>query len=303
MLRRIIAGLTIVMATFGATTANETIDTFARKLTHPDLKFPDQSRPAYPDMSMMFKPDGDGPFPALVILPTCSGLDNMRAFAWAERASYRGYVALVVDPLTQRGVVENCGPTPVGVARYLKDAFDAADHLRKQKFVDPARIGLIGSSAGGMAALGAASSAYARRGGSEPFSAIVAIYPLCSVKGAKLPEWPDPVDIRYVPDTIVQPLLVQMGAKDDYVEGGTAADCKPLLDERKAKGAPLEYIIYPATHVWDIEENSYEPVQTTVKGLGGRDIPVEYNREVTVQSAHDAFAFLDRYLNKAHQEK
>jgi dienelactone hydrolase len=302
MLRGIIAGLLIAVGTVGVANANETIDTFARKLNHPDLKFPDQPRPAAPDMNMMFKPDGPGPFPALVILPVCGADYVMNAYDWGMRAVAHGYAALVVDPLTQRGVVENCGPTPVGAARLLKDAFDAANHPRRQAFVAPARIGLLGLSLGGMAAMGASSSAYARRDGSEPFSAIVAIYPLCSVKGVKLPEWPDPVDIRYVPDTIVQPLFVQMGAKDEFVEGGTAADCKPLLDDRKAKGAPLEYIVYPATHIWDVQETSYEPVQRTER-VGGRDVPVEYNREVTIQSAHDAFAFLDRYLKTAHSAK
>ena len=200
--------------------------------------------------------------------------------------------------MTQRGVIENCGPSPVGSARYLKDAFDAANHLRRQPFVDPARIGLIGLSLGGMAAMGAASSAYYRREGSEPFSAIVALYPLCSRKGVTLPEWPNPVDMRFVRDKIVQPLFVQMGEMDELIEGGTAADCKPLLDEQKAKGAPLEYVIYPATHSWDEQESSYvrQPYRVEVVG---RNVRLEYSPEVTVRSANEAFAFLNRYLKTA----
>ena len=295
MLRGVIASLTLVMAVIGTATANETIDPFARKFSAPDLKFPDQPRPAYPDMNMMFRPTGAGPFPGLVIVPGCGGPDTMNAFDWAMRAMQKGYAALVVDPLTQRGVIENCGPTPIGTARYLKDAFDAANHLRRQRFVDPARIGLIGLSQGGMAALGAASSAYFRRDGSEPFSAIVALYPLCSRKGVTLPESPNPVDMRFVRDKVVQPLLVQMGEMDELVEGGTAADCKPLLDEQKAKGAPLEYVTYPATHSWDEQESSYVRQPHTVD-VSGRSVRLEYNSEVTVRSANDAFAFLNKYL-------
>jgi dienelactone hydrolase len=302
MLRGIVAGLTIAMASLGASKANETIDPFARKLTYPDLKFPDQPRPAYPDMNMMFRPVGAGPFPALVIMPGCGGHGTMNAFDWAMRAIRNGYAALVVDPLTQRGVVENCGPTPVSTARYLKDAFDAASHLRRQPFVDTTRIGLIGLSLGGMAALGAASSAYSRRDASEPFFAIVALYPLCSRKGLTLPDLPNPVDMQFVPDKIVQPILVQMGENDEFVEGGTAADCKPLLDEQKSKGAPLEYVIYPATHSWDEQESSYRGQHHTVN-IGGRHVPMEYSPEVTVRSANDAFAFLDRHLKTAHSEK
>jgi dienelactone hydrolase len=298
MLRAIIAGL-IVVATCGAAAANETFDPFARKLTHPDLKFPDQpspaARPNAPNVNMMFKPDGDGPFPALVVLPVGGADYVMNSYDWGMRAVENGYAALVVDPLTQRGVVENCGPTPVGAARYLKDAFDAANHLRKQSFVDPKRIGLLGLSLGGMAALGASSAAYSRRDGSEPFSAVVALYPLCSRKGVTLTELPDPVDMKFVPNKVVQPLLVEMGDKDEFVEGGTAADCKPLLDAQKADGAPLEYVVYPATHIWDVQELSDGP-QPRTENVNGRQVPVEYNRDVTLRSAHDAFAFLDRYL-------
>lgn len=302
MFPAIVIGLTLVMS-IGAATANETIDPFARKLTHPDLKFPDQPRPASQDkprpgsqdMNTMLRPDGAGPFPALVILPVCGANHVTNAFDWGMRAVENGYAALVVDPLTQRGVVENCTPTPVGSARYLKDAFDAANHLRKQPFVDPKRIGLLGLSLGGMAAMGASSAAHSRRDGSEPFSAIVALYPLCSRRGATLPEWAGPVDMRFVPEKVIQPLLVEMGDKDEFVEGGTAADCKPLLDAQKANGAPLEYVVYPATHVWDVQELSDAPPPHT-EMVGGRLVPVEYNRDVTLRSAHDAFAFLDRYL-------
>jgi len=304
MLRGLIAGLMLVVS-IGAI-ANETIDPFARKLTHPDLNFPDQpspaARPAAPNMNMMFKPDGDGPFPALVVLPVCGANYVMNAYDWGMRAVENGYAALVVDPLTQRSVVENCGPTPVGAAQYLKDAFDAASHLRRQPFVDPTRIGLIGLSLGGMAAMGASSAAHSRRDNSEPFSAIVALYPLCSRKGLTIPESPGPVDMRFVPDKVVQPLLVEMGDKDEFVEGGTAADCKPLLDEQKAKGAPLEYVVYPATHIWDVQELSEGP-QPRTENVGGRLVRVEYDHEITLRSAHDAFVFLDRYLKAAHQEK
>jgi dipeptidyl aminopeptidase/acylaminoacyl peptidase len=73
---------------------------------------------------------------------------------WAKAALQRGYAVLVVDPLTPRSVVapgENCRPpTKVREVRLRKDAFDAAEHLRKQPFVDPERIGLLGMSQGAL---------------------------------------------------------------------------------------------------------------------------------------------------------
>src|ERR1700748_2152044 len=126
MLRAILAGVTIVLS-IGAAPANETIDPFARKWSPRNLSFPDpprpasqdKPRPASQDLNMMLRPDGAGPFPALVIMPVCGANHVMNAFDWGMRAVQSGYVALVVDPLTQRLVVENCGPTPVGTARYL----------------------------------------------------------------------------------------------------------------------------------------------------------------------------------------
>jgi dienelactone hydrolase len=100
----------------------------------------------------MLKPDGTGPFPGLVIMPTCSGRINGKA--WAQGAVDRGYAVLVVDPLTARDVWDNCYVAkPVPMSRLLQDSFDAAEHLRQQPFVDPTRIGLLGFSLGGMIGL------------------------------------------------------------------------------------------------------------------------------------------------------
>jgi hypothetical protein len=71
-----------------------------------DLSFPASPEPfGYAKASKMFKPEGAGPFPALVMLPTCGGHLSRHVFdVWAKAALQRGYVVLVVDPLTPRGV-------------------------------------------------------------------------------------------------------------------------------------------------------------------------------------------------------
>jgi hypothetical protein len=89
------------------------------------------------------------------MLPTCGGHLSRHVFdVWAKAALQRGYVVLVVDPVTPRGVTapgENCRPpSKVREWRLRKDAFDAAAHLRKQLFVDPDRVGLLGLSQGAM---------------------------------------------------------------------------------------------------------------------------------------------------------
>jgi dienelactone hydrolase len=260
-----------------------------------DLTFPDQPTAFVRagGANRMFKPDGSGPFPGLVLLPTCNGhIAFLNTFDWAKRALAHGYAVMVVDPLSERGVRQNCtAPWSVGARRFMKDSLDAADKLRKQPFVDPDHIGLMGFSEGAMAGL-EASSERAYAGGRKPFRAIVAAYPIC-----KFPNFPQPttgriVELRFVPDKIAVPLLVEMGDLD--TETHPQRDCLPLLDPLKAGGAPLEYRMYHATHNWDATETKTKPFRKT--GFDGETIIYEYNESVTAQSEKDAFTFLDAHL-------
>jgi hypothetical protein len=84
-----------------------------------DLKFPSEAAElsvfSRPQMAI-YKPKGDGPFPALVILPACGGL-RAEILEWAKRAVERGYVAFVVDPVTQRGRSTRAHPDERGGSR------------------------------------------------------------------------------------------------------------------------------------------------------------------------------------------
>ena len=74
MVLRFLAIAAIVAALSTTAEAAEVLDELSIPLNYPDLKFPDKPRPlALARESMMFKPDGPGPFPALVIMPTCNG--------------------------------------------------------------------------------------------------------------------------------------------------------------------------------------------------------------------------------------
>jgi len=59
----------------------------------------------------IYKPRGDGPFPAVVILHGCSGIGN-RTYLWASRLKGWGYVSFIVDSLGPRGVHDTCQRTP-----------------------------------------------------------------------------------------------------------------------------------------------------------------------------------------------
>jgi dienelactone hydrolase len=263
-----------------------------------DLRFPAAPQPfGFAAANRMFKPAGPGPLPGLVVLPTCGGHARWRhAFdLWAKAALDRGYAVLVVDPFTPRGVTrgENCRPpTKVSTSRIRKDAFDAAEHLRKQPFVDRPRIGLLGLSQGAMAALGAADPGYATPDGRSAFRAIVSIYPICAIANVRWPGVKQPIDIRWFPDRVVVPLQLQMAELDTEAPPG---DCVPLLEKQKRKGAPIEYIVHKgATHVWD--EATLGAGTFKKKGLVGQDIVYRYDPRVTAESVKIAFDFLDRHV-------
>jgi dienelactone hydrolase len=277
--------------------AAEIVDVFDRPMSNvADLTFPDQPtgfmRSA--GTSRMFKPDGEGPFPGLVLLPVCSGHYFSNTFDWAKRALDRGYAVLVVDPLGPRGVRENCTTRPpVNTQRFMKDGFDAAEHLRKQPFVDRDHIGLMGFSLGAMAGLGASGPKHAQEGGRKPFQAIVAAYPVCKWPNWKRPQTGEVVELHFLPDKIEVPLLVLMGDRDN--ETHAVRDCVPMLDSLKSSGNPVDYRLYHATHNWDARE-ARTPFRK--RGFDGEMIVYEYDEAITEQSAKDAFVFLDAYLRK-----
>lgn len=100
------------------------------------------------------RPDGDGPFPALVVIHEVYGLnDNIRDIA--ARFARRGYVALAVDLFAGRNRAL-CMARFMGqlVAKPLDNASlselkAALSCLAAQPGVDPARLGAVGYCMGG----------------------------------------------------------------------------------------------------------------------------------------------------------
>jgi dienelactone hydrolase len=192
-----------------------------------------------------YRPDGPGPFPALVLLHGCEGVsENSRR--WAAWLRGQGYVALVVDSWTPRGLKETCTFTvedPPNTAR-LDDAFGALRYLQARGDVDPRRIGVIGWSNGGVFAMAAINGPSLERANTrgvavpEPgFTAAVGVYPggCDSLKTER----------------VVRPLLVLIGDADDWT---TAEGCREMVDAMRAKGADATIAILPgAYHYFDVE--------------------------------------------------
>jgi dienelactone hydrolase len=247
-----------------------------------------------PQMAL-YKPEGNGPFPALVLLHQCGGLrssngswQNQSMLDWAKKGVERGYVVLQLDALGPRGVDTVCfGPKgDIHFFRGAKDVFQAAEHLSKLPYVDAKRIGLAGYSWGAMVALASASKLWATAlAGSTRFAASVSFYPGCR---RIAPPSGSPYDIA--PLDIDRPHLTLMGDLDNETP---PADCTPRFEAAKAQGAPLEWHLYPnITHCWDCANlNNFSKTDAR-----GNRVTYVYDKAVTADSEARLFEFLARNM-------
>jgi dienelactone hydrolase len=262
-----------------------------------DLDFPAEpsrlSSFSSPRMAL-YKPEGQGPFPALVLHHQCGGLGNPRwqnvsMLNWAKEALARGYVVLLIDSLGPRNVETVCmGPRGgVNFMRGVKDALQAAEHLQKFDFVDKKRIALAGYSWGAMVGVLASSKQWGTTlSAGERFAAVVSFYPGCFMIRP-----PAASSYEIVNADIDRPLLVLMGEKDTETP---PTECVSKLETARAAGAPVEWHVYPGiTHCWDCENlNGFSKVD-----FRGNQVVYYYDKSATQDSARRMFDFLQRTLN------
>jgi dienelactone hydrolase len=128
----------------------------------------------------LMKPDGDGPFPAMVILHTSGGLDN-NIRGWAYSLNKLGYVTLAVDTFGSRRL-SNCSLSRhllcsgTGAEAMISDAYGAIAYLAGLPFVDGQKVSIMGLSLGGTAVNRLASRARPR---DRNFKTAIALYGRC----------------------------------------------------------------------------------------------------------------------------
>lgn len=184
----------------------------------------------------LFRPAGTGPSPAVVFVHGCGGLLSTRGAiesreqAWARELTALGYLVLMVDSFSARGVKGMCAPRDFRSAvlrARTGDALAALRWLQARPDVRADRIGLVGWSEGGGVVLRTLQA-------SDEFAAAVAFYPAsCSLRA---------LGTTWAPRA---PLLVLTGANDVWT---VAPPCKALLDDAAARGARVTYRIYPGAY-------------------------------------------------------
>jgi len=241
----------------------------------------------------LYKPDGPGPFPALVLLHQCGGLrnssgswQNMSMLNWARQAVGRGYVVLLLDSFGPRGVDTTCfGPKGgVNFARGLKDVLLAATHLRQLDFIDKKRVALAGYSWGaGVAVMASSKRAASALRMSDRYDAVVSFYPPCYLVPAN-----GSPPFTLVLDGIDRPLLVLLAERDNETP---PEECVSRLNPQKAAGAPIEWHTYPAaTHCWDCA-NLHGRRKVDARG---NTVEYLYDESATADSAQRMFGFIEK---------
>lgn len=215
------------------------------------------------------KPPGDGPFPAIVLLHGCGGIQPKRDHRWAERLSGWGYVTLQVDSFRPRGISNVCtysGNDSIDmVEKRVNDAYDAKTYLAGLPFVDRERIAVMGWSHGGMTTLQALYKDKA-----APFRAAVAFYPSC----------------RRILRGLNAPLLILIGEADDWTPADRCVSMMP-----KEKGSSVTLKVYPgAFHGFDTAG-----ANSSVRGRGGMH-RIQYNPEAEADSILRVKGFFEKHL-------
>lgn len=211
----------------------------------------------------LLKPEGHGPFPAVVIMHDCSGLGPRSSGAparWARVLVAQGFIVLLPDSFGPRGFPDGVCVTNSddrarvnGHVRAL-DAYGALALLRARPDVIGSRVGIMGGSHGGWTALASmhaqleTTSALARAK-RDAFAAAIALYPSCAPRfGA----WSTSKLSVFGPVTgyagtyqALAPLLILAGEKDDWTP---AEPCRELAERSRAAGYPVDIKIYPGAH-------------------------------------------------------
>ncbi len=197
----------------------------------------------------LIKPEGEGPFPAVVLMHGCNGLWRPWGDLWAGRLVRWGYVAVQVDSFGPRAYPDGICDSPLVVASLTRaaDAHAAKDHLEGLPFVDGSRIAVMGMSHGGSATLSAVENTYlVELPRPDPFRVAIAFYPWCDQQLYRLDA----------------PLLVLIGEADDWTY---AFKCERMVLIGPT-GHSVTLKVYPgATHTFDVDRPDREYLGHTIR--------------------------------------
>jgi dienelactone hydrolase len=192
----------------------------------------------------VFRPDGNGPFPAIVGMHDCGGLMNPAGVIaskyreWAQLLVKDGFIVLFPESYGSRGMGNQCATRnrPVRPDRErVADANASRRWLESQPDVRPDHISLMGWSNGGSSVLWTVRP-QRKSDDKRDFRSAVALYPGC--RRLETTAWSTRV-----------PTLILIGGADD---AASAQDCEHMVAGAKGRSARISIVVYPgAFHDFD----------------------------------------------------
>jgi dienelactone hydrolase len=189
----------------------------------------------------LYRPEGAGPFPAVVALHDCGGLSNRPATVahlyneWTNALVAQGFVVLFPDSFESRGLGSQCRVRERKVRashERVADANAARRWLQTQSFVRAEHISLLGWSNGGIAVLWTVRPTAAPHDDGADFRSAVAFYPGC--RRLRETAWSARV-----------PTLILIGSADDWTPAST---CQQMVAGAHGRSARVQIIVYPGAH-------------------------------------------------------
>jgi len=190
--------------------------------------------------AQLYKPDGAGPFPAVIALHGCGGLGGRseavlpRYRDWAEQLLKEGKAVLLPDSYGSRELGPQCRVKERHVLarrERVADIMAARQWLVQQPWAAHDRISLLGWANGASALLWAVRPQLSRN--VEPdFRSAVAFYPDCRISSGL--GWSARV-----------PTLLLIGAKDDI---SSPPACRQMIDGARGRSALVRIVVYPGAY-------------------------------------------------------
>lgn len=250
----------VALAIVGCRTTAGTPAAFPNIGTGPDNKGTQQILGAFA------KPEGQGPFPAVVLMHSCGGVDQ-HLDVWSGFLTSKGYAALVVDSFGSRklGACPN-GTSPLyfSAAEMVSDAYGALDYLAARPDIIADRIYVMGFSLGGWTVNEMAKKPSFSRA-KRNFRGGISVYAPCYYRGR-----------------LTFPALAVIGSLD----GPELASCQLALERKPSPDVDV-HILNGVYHAFD-----QYPGAPLRKDHGGR--PMRYDSGAVRQTEELVAAFLAR---------
>ena len=214
------------------------------------------------------KPDGKGPFPAVVLLHTCGGVLPHVSDDWPNFLTGHGIATLTVDTFGSRGAGRCPEAREFGGVHMWRDAYGALDYLANRPDIDGSRIGVMGFSLGA-SAVEAIAGHKLKSPENRNFRAGISLYGQCVIDG-----------------TPTFPILFLIGDQDR-----NSASCP----SPPGPGVSVE-ILKGATHAFD------NTVLTSRRIVSGGHSSI-YDADATEKARRIALAFLGKQMGVAAAAK